>query len=77
MFHTGLGIGLDRSDRTFRLTNPAIDALVGMNDQHVFAFVKAIDRTNLYAVCVLAFDAAPSDGERHDAARPAIGLFIR
>ena len=34
-----------------------IDAFVGMNDEHVFAFVKTIDGAHLHAVHKLALDA--------------------
>src|SRR5262245_58898536 len=36
-----LGVGLDRVHRAFRLAHAAIDALVGMDDEHVLAFVEA------------------------------------
>ena len=41
-----LGVGLDRLDGAFRLADPAIDALVRMNDEHVLAFIEAVDRTH-------------------------------
>src|SRR5689334_14494047 len=41
LFQAGLGIGLDGFRRAFRLADPAIDALVGVDDQHVLAFVEA------------------------------------
>ena len=50
-----LGIGLDRVGGTFRLAHAAIDALVGVDDEHVLALVEAVDRTHLDAVHVLAF----------------------
>src|SRR5436190_17940905 len=37
----GLGVRLDRLGRAFGLADPAIDAFVGVNDEHVLAFVKA------------------------------------
>ena len=52
-----LGVGLDRFDRTFRLTYPTIDAFVGMDDEHVFALVETIDGANLHAIHQLALDA--------------------
>src|SRR5256885_12611408 len=39
-----LAVGDDRLDRAFRLADAAIDAFVRMDDQHVLAFVEAIDR---------------------------------
>ena len=52
-----LGVGLDRFDRTFRLTYPTIDAFVGMDDEHVFALVETIDGAYLHAIHQLALDA--------------------
>jgi hypothetical protein len=33
----GLGVRFDRLHRTLRLTHLAIDAFIGMNDEHIFA----------------------------------------
>src|SRR5262249_59600218 len=60
-----LGVGLDGLHRTFRLANPAIDALVRMNDEHVLAFIEAVDRANLDAVHVFAFYALFDDDVGH------------
>src|ERR1700692_3803876 len=57
LLKTGLGVRLDRLDRTFGLANTAIDALVGMNDEHVLALVEAVHRTHFDAIHVFAFDA--------------------
>src|SRR6185437_12655636 len=43
-FQSRLGIRLDRIGRAFRLTHPAIDAFVRVDDEHVLAFVKAVHR---------------------------------
>src|SRR6266446_5637414 len=45
-----LAVGNDRFDRALGLAYPAIDALVGMDDEHVLALVKAIDRAHLDAI---------------------------
>src|SRR5207253_3949994 len=58
----------DRLDRAFRLAHPAIDALVGMDDQHVLAFVEAIDRAHLDAIHILTADAGFGDDVGHDVA---------
>jgi len=50
LFGPGLGVGLDRFHRTFRLTHPAIDAFLGMNDEHIFALVETIDGAHLDAI---------------------------
>src|SRR5215470_8857919 len=60
-----LGVGLDGVDRTFGLADAAIDALVGMDDEHVLAFVEAVDRTHFHAVHVLAADAIVVDDVGH------------
>ena len=36
------GIGLDRVDWAFRLTDPAIDTFVRMDDEHVLALVETV-----------------------------------
>ena len=46
----GFGVRLDRFCRAFRFAHAAIDAFVGMNDEHVFALVEAIDWAYLYAI---------------------------
>jgi hypothetical protein len=64
-----LGVGLDGVDRAFRLAHPAVDALVRVNDEHILAFIEAIDRANLDAVGVFALDAVLVDDVRHALAR--------
>ena len=41
----------------------AIDAFVGVYHEHVLALVEAVDRTNLDAIHVFAFDAIFGDDE--------------
>src|SRR5580704_3776162 len=65
LLDAGLGIGLDRVDRAFRLANPAIDAFVGVDDQHIFALVEAIHGADFNAVHVFAFDAIVVDDVGH------------
>src|SRR5262249_32056536 len=65
LLDAGLGIGLDRLDRAFRLANTAIDAFVRMNDQHVLALVETIHGANLDAVHVFALDAIIVDDIGH------------
>ena len=60
-----LGIGLDRVDRAFRLADPAINAFVGMDDEHVVALVEAIHGAHLDAVHELALDATFDDDVSH------------
>src|SRR6516165_5971001 len=61
----GLGIGLDGVDRAFGLAHPAVDAFVGVDDQHVLALVEAVHRTDFHAVGVFAFDAVVVDDVGH------------
>jgi hypothetical protein len=65
LLESGLGIRLDRLGRAFGLADAAIDALVGMDDEHVLAFIEAVHRTDLDAVHVLALDAALIDDIGH------------
>jgi len=66
-----LGVGLDRVHRAFRLADPAVDAFVGMNDEHVLAFVEAVDGAHLDAVSVFAADTVVVDDVGHGV--PQIG----
>src|SRR5476651_1140136 len=61
-----LAVRDDRLDRAFGLADPAIDAFVGVDDQHVLAFIEAVDGTNLDAIHVLAADAGLGDDISHD-----------
>src|SRR3954469_8090408 len=54
-------VGNDRFGRAFRLAYPAIDALVGVDDEHVLAFVETVDRAHLNAIHVFAADAGFGD----------------
>src|SRR5262249_12714153 len=54
-----------RIHRAFRLANATVDTLVRVNDEHVFAFVEAVDRTNLYAIGELTLDAVLIDDVGH------------
>ena len=68
-----LGVGFYGLHGTFRLANPAIDALVGMNDEHVLAFIEAVDRANLDAVHVFALYAFLDDNVGHRQLRIGAG----
>src|SRR5437588_12431115 len=72
-----LAIGNDRLDRAFGLAHPAIDALVGMDDEHVLALIETIDRTHLDAIHQLAADARFSDDVGHDSAFFSLGSAVR
>jgi hypothetical protein len=51
--------------RTLRLTHPAIDALVRVDHQHVFALVETVHGANLHAIHVFAADAGFCDDIGH------------
>ena len=56
--HVRFRIWADRVGRAFWFAHAAIDAFIGMNDEHVLAFIKAVDRAYLDAVGVFAGNAA-------------------
>ena len=60
-----LCIWLDRINRTLGLANTAVDTLVGMDDEHILAFIEAVDRTNLNAIGVFALDTVFIDDVGH------------
>src|ERR1700730_7314333 len=64
-FKPRLGVRFDCLDRAFRLTDAAINALVGVNDEHILALVEAIHRADLDAVHVFALDATFDDDVGH------------
>src|SRR5215471_17781419 len=53
------------ASRALGLAHPAVDALVGVDDEHVLALVEAVDRAYLDAIGVLALDAAVVDDIGH------------
>jgi hypothetical protein len=56
-----LGVRLDRVNRAFRLADPAIDAFVRVDHEHVLALVEAIHGAHLDAVHGFAANAALID----------------
>src|SRR3954468_19266056 len=65
LLQPGLGVRLDGVRGTFGFADAAVDALVGMDDQHVLALVEAVDGADLNAVGIFAFDAGFSDDVSH------------
>jgi hypothetical protein len=59
----GLGVREDRLSWAFGLAHTAVDALIGVNDEHVLALVEAVDRADFHAIHVLALDAVVGDDE--------------
>ena len=64
-FHTCFGVRADRVRRAFRLANTAVNALIGMNHQHVFPLVEAIHGADFDTVGVFAGDATVVDDIGH------------
>ena len=60
-----LCVGDDRINRTFRLTDAAIDTFIGVDDEEVFAFIEAIHRADFNTVCELTFYAFIFDNISH------------
>jgi hypothetical protein len=52
-------------DRAFGNANCTVDAFIGIDDQKIGAFTKAIDGANIDAIRVLALDAFFSDDVGH------------
>ncbi|CAH2403416.1 hypothetical protein MES5069_370105 [Mesorhizobium escarrei] len=69
-----LGVRLDRVGRAFRFADATVDALVGMDDEHVLALIETVDRTDLDAVHVFAFYAIIGHDIGHQSApgRPVL-----
>ena len=59
------GVGLDRFGWAFGLADAAIDALVGIDDEHVLAFIEAVHGAHFDTVHVFAFDAGFGDDKGH------------
>src|SRR5690606_11109544 len=68
-------VGADRLGRAFRFTYAAVDALVGIDDEHVFAFVETIDRADLDAVRIFAANAIIGHDIRHRRTPVAARIF--
>src|SRR5712691_10041547 len=61
----GLVLGEDRLHRADGLADPAVDAFVGVDIEHLRAFVDAVHRADLDAGLVLHVDARLGDDIRH------------
>src|SRR5712691_4547893 len=61
----GLVLGEDRLHRADGLAGPAVDAFVGVDIEHLRAFVDAVHRADLDAGLVLHVDARLGDDIRH------------
>src|SRR5260221_1673766 len=64
-FRLAVGVGEDGIGRALGLADAAVDALVGVDHQHLVALVEAIDCADLDAVHVLALDAVFGNDVSH------------
>src|SRR3954451_18309840 len=69
----GLGVGQDGLGRALGLADAAVDALVGVDDEHVVALVEAVDRADLDAIHVLVLYASLGDHAGHQTLRAVKG----
>ncbi len=70
-FKPALGVGQDRLGRAFGLADAAIDAFVGIDGEHILALVETVDRTDLDAVHIFAFNAGVGDDVGHGEKAPS------
>ena len=61
----GFSVRLDCFGGAFGLTYAAIDALVRVDDEHIFALVEAVDRAHLDAIQIFALYAVFHDHVGH------------
>src|ERR1700736_3635356 len=61
----GLGVGHDGMRWALRLAHTAVDAFIGMDDEHVLPFVETVNRANGYAIHMFAVDAILGDDIGH------------
>src|SRR5438477_8597843 len=64
-------LGKNRLDGALGNAQGAVDALLGIDHQHVGSLAKAVDRAHVDAVGVLALDAALGDDVCHGGDEPA------
>ena len=65
LFESAFGVRKNCFCRTFRFAHAAIDALIRVDDEHILAFIEAVDRADFYAIHIFAFDAGISDDVGH------------
>ena len=68
-------LGEDRLDRALRFACPAIDALLGIDDEDPPELVDAVDRADVDARAVLDVDAGLGDDVRH-AGESSLGMGL-
>ncbi len=65
LFGASIRIWNDGASGAFGFANAAIDALVGIDDEHILAFIEAIDGANLDAIHIFAKDAGIGNDVGH------------
>jgi hypothetical protein len=65
-FSWRLAIWNDCLDWAFRFTYSAIDAFIGVNNQHVLTLVETVDGADLHTIHIFAADARFCDNISHD-----------
>ena len=73
MLETAFSVWQNCFCRAFRLANAAVDAFIGVDDEHVVAFIKAIHRTYFNAVHIFAADAGIGNDISHLRNSPIVG----
>ncbi len=58
-------LGVDGVDGTLRDADRTVNALVGIDNQKIWAFTEAVDRANIDAIGVAALDAGFGDNVGH------------
>ena len=72
-FQARFSVGANGFGGAFGFTDATINALVGMDDEHVLPFIEAVNRAHFNAVCIFAFDAIVRDDVGH-VGSPGISL---
>ena len=65
-FSRRLAIWNDCLDWAFRLTYSAVDAFIGVNNQHVLTLVETVNGADLHTIHIFAADARFCDNIGHD-----------
>ena len=60
-----LRVRQDRLSGALGLADPAVDALIRVDDEHILTFIEAVNRTYLDTIRMLAFDAVVGHKIRH------------
>jgi hypothetical protein len=69
--------GVNGVDGAFGYADRAVDAFIGVDDEHVGAFAEAVDRAYIDAVGVFAFDTGFGDDMGHVVTRAIASEVVR